>query len=56
MMKKQLLEFVMKRLGTKIDDVDDFLSHQDFDVLEHAIKDLHLYWGELKTIIAEVVT
>lgn len=51
-MKEKMLEFVLKRLGGKIDDLREM--PESYEVQEHVLNDIDLYFGELKSLLSDI--
>lgn len=52
-MKEKLLEFVLKRLGTKVNDLRHISSEYD-GAHEQVLDDIDVYLDEMKTILADI--
>lgn len=53
-MKEKMIEFLLKRLGSKVDDLKG-LDGENYELLEHVSSDIDVYVGALKDLLKEVI-
>lgn len=53
-MKEKMIEFLIKRLGGKIEDLKG-LDGDNYELLEHVSQDIDVYFGAIKDIMKEVL-